>query len=169
MALTLRSLLLLGGLIGMMTGVRAFPTKHLKDVSCPEGWTQLDCKCYIYQDEERDFADAEAVCNILGGNLVSITSDLENAVIRELVTAGIGIASGAGAGVFSPIWIGYHDGVETGNFMWTDGEISSYENFVSPPPGISTCAGILPTTNGEWVHVSCFSISTYVCSMEAGH
>ncbi|XP_077453633.1 lithostathine-1-like [Stigmatopora argus] len=161
MALTLRSLLLLGGLIGMMTGVRAFPTKHLKDVSCPEGWTQLDCKCYIYQDEERDFADAEAVCNVLGGNLVSITSDLENEVVRALVTAGGGIETEA--------WIGYHDTVESENFMWTDGETSNYDNFASGQPMSGSGDCIEMGSNEEWQNDFCSSEGAYVCIMEAGH
>nr|XP_061812425.1 galactose-specific lectin nattectin-like [Nerophis lumbriciformis] len=102
MALALRSLFLLCGLNGLLTGVGSFPSKMFKDVSCPEGWTQLDCRCYIYQSEAREFADAEAVCGILGGNLISIGSDLENAIAQELSEDG-----------GSVVWIGYHDAVET--------------------------------------------------------
>nr|XP_061812424.1 galactose-specific lectin nattectin-like [Nerophis lumbriciformis] len=122
MALALRSLFLLCGLTGLLTGVGSFPSKFFKDVSCPEGWTQLDCKCYIFQSEEREFADAEAVCNVLGGNMVSITSDLTNAVVQELSDDA------------DQVWLGLHDTIEEGSYFWTDGTNNEYDNFATDQP-----------------------------------
>nr|XP_049579115.1 galactose-specific lectin nattectin-like [Syngnathus scovelli] len=88
--------------------------------SCPRGWTQLDCKCYIYEDEPRSFADAESVCNILGGNLASIHNDLENAFIVEVIRANGDETEG---------WIGLHDAILDTDYIWTDGSEEDFLNF----------------------------------------
>nr|XP_061812422.1 galactose-specific lectin nattectin-like [Nerophis lumbriciformis] len=103
MALALRSLFLLCGLTGLLTGVGSFPSRFFNDVSCPEGWTQVDLKCYILEDDARMFQDAEAVCNILGGNMVSISNDLENIVVGAIGENGV---SGA------TMWIGLFDNIK---------------------------------------------------------
>nr|XP_061812423.1 galactose-specific lectin nattectin-like [Nerophis lumbriciformis] len=139
MALALRSLFLLCGLTGLLTGVGSFPSRIYKDVSCPEGWTQLDCKCYIYQSEEREFADAEAVCNVLGGNMVSITSDLENAVVQELSDDD------------SSVWIGLYDNINEGSYFWTDGTNNDYDNFANTQPD---------STSGDCVEMETSNLQT---------
>ncbi|KAM9829860.1 ladderlectin-like [Syngnathus typhle] len=114
------SLVLLCGISGLLTGVWSATIVPAKGNNCPKGWTQLDCFCYIYEDERRTFADAESVCNILGGNLVSIHSDLENALLFELFKAG----PSAGA-----MWIGLTDAVLETDYMWTDGSNVDFDNF----------------------------------------
>ncbi|XP_057692862.1 galactose-specific lectin nattectin-like [Corythoichthys intestinalis] len=158
MAVALRSLFLLCGLTGLLTGVGSFPSKMFKDMSCPEGWTQLDCKCYIYQSEARDFADAEAVCQILGGNMVSITSDLENAVVQELSDAD------------TSVWIGLYDNIEDGTYFWTDGTNNDYDNFGdSQPDSTSGNCVEMETESGTWLTEDCTNEYPYVCIKDAGH
>ncbi|XP_077380964.1 snaclec alboaggregin-A subunit beta'-like [Festucalex cinctus] len=157
MAFALRSFFLLCGISGLLSGVRSFPTKVLKDVSCPEGWTQLDCHCYIFQAEVRVVADAEAICNILGGNLVSIHSKLENEVVRELIIAG-----GARGAL-----IGLHNAIETNDYMWTDGTVVDFlDLFPNTPP--EDCV-LFSLVQGQWLLVSCDATAGYVCIKEAGH
>ncbi|XP_077375326.1 galactose-specific lectin nattectin-like isoform X2 [Festucalex cinctus] len=158
MAFALRSLFLLCGISGLLTGVGSFPINILTDVSCPEGWTQLDCDCYIFQAEARSFADAEAICNILGGNVVSIHNDLENAIVQQLIIAGGNTAA----------FIGLHNALAAGDFIWTDGTVEDFRNFVPMNPISGNCV-ILVTVGGLWVSVPCTGPGPYVCIKEAHH
>ncbi|XP_077374130.1 lithostathine-1-beta-like [Festucalex cinctus] len=162
MAFALRSLFLLCGMSGLLTGVWSFPSKFKKDITCPEGWTQLDLHCYIYQDDPRTFADAEAVCNILGGNLVSIHSDLENAVVQQLILAGDNDDDEA--------WIGLHDAIENDDYIWTSGKVVNFLNFNTgggePDDSIGDCV-MMDEDDGLWETADCTDEDEYVCIKEA--
>ncbi|XP_057683862.1 galactose-specific lectin nattectin-like [Corythoichthys intestinalis] len=122
MAFALRLLILFCGLSALLTGVLC----QTKKGYCPKDWTRLGNYCYIYQHDERTFADSESVCNILGGSLASITSRLQNAIIREVIREG--------AGSFEDTWIGYHDTIAENAFIWTDGTPNNFEAFASGQP-----------------------------------
>ncbi|XP_068507099.1 snaclec alboaggregin-A subunit beta' isoform X1 [Syngnathus scovelli] len=149
MAFALRSLFLLCEISGLLTGLWSFPAIG---VTCPADWTQLDCSCYIYQNEARNFADGEAVCNILGGNLVSIHNDLENAVVQQLIAAA------------NLTWIGLHDSIVDGDYIWTDGTVENFRNFGTGEPNSSNgdCV-LMDETAGLWTSANCTDLQTYVC------
>ncbi|XP_057692861.1 galactose-specific lectin nattectin-like [Corythoichthys intestinalis] len=160
MALALRPLFLLCGLAGLLTGVGSFPAKIFIDVSCPEGWTQVDAKCYILEEETREFQEAESVCNILGGNLASIANAVENAVVSEVAENDVASAT---------IWIGIYD-ITGDNYLWTDGtriEFDSYANG-EPMSANGNCVEMV-TSTAEWNTEPCNTELRYVCSREAGH
>ncbi|XP_057692857.1 galactose-specific lectin nattectin-like [Corythoichthys intestinalis] len=161
MALALRSLFLLCGLTGLLTGVGSFPSRFFNDVSCPEGWTQVDLKCYILEDDARMFQDAEAVCNILGGNMVSISNDLENIVVGAIGENGV---SGA------TMWIGLFDNIKEGTYFWTDGTNNDFSSFRTGEPNsaVGDCVEI-ETSTGEWATVPCTTEHRFVCNRDAGH
>ncbi|XP_061123309.1 lithostathine-1-alpha-like isoform X2 [Syngnathus typhle] len=164
MAFTLGSLFLLCGISGLLTGVRSATIVPAKAFYCPNDWTQLDCFCYIYEDESRTFADAESVCNILGGNLVSIHGDLENAVVVELVQP-------RGGTLPLAIWIGLTDAVLEDDFMWTDGSDVDFDNFLgSEPSSMGDCVVMAINVNtGDWGVQNCTTPFPYVCIKEAHH
>ncbi|XP_068505830.1 lithostathine-1-beta-like [Syngnathus scovelli] len=158
MAFTLGSLFLLCGISGLLTGAWSAKIVPVKGNNCPKGWTQLDCFCYIYEGDGRTFADAESVCNILGGNLVSIHNELENALVLELIRAG----SSA-----SPAWIGYTDAISNTDFIWTDGSDVDFTNFdVGAPNDDGDCVAMIPT-DGTWNDGDCTFEFSYVCIREA--
>ncbi|XP_077352142.1 galactose-specific lectin nattectin-like isoform X2 [Festucalex cinctus] len=128
MTIVLHFVLVLGGICGMFTRTWAFAIE--RDKYCPHGWTQLDNRCLIFQNEDINFLFAETVCNILGGNLVSIHNALENEVVRHLILAG--------AGSFQPSWIGLYDRVEDGDFLWTDGSPFDFNDWASGRPRVDT-------------------------------
>ncbi|XP_077453606.1 ladderlectin-like [Stigmatopora argus] len=135
MAFSLPSLLLLCVVSGLLTQTFARRPTDKKDNNCPKGWTRLDCNCYIYQIEKRCFADAEDVCNILGGNLVSIHSEVENVFVRELIQLGTSVVE------LDTSWIGLHDAItDDDNFIWSDGTLEDFEAFGSgQPDGNGNC------------------------------
>ncbi|XP_049608618.1 galactose-specific lectin nattectin [Syngnathus scovelli] len=159
MAFTLGSLFLLCGISGLLTGAWSAKIVPVKGNSCPKGWTQLDCFCYIYEPETRTFADAESVCNILGGNLVSIHNDLENAFVLELIRAADDTTSEA--------WIGLNDAVLNTDFMWTDGSDVDFTIFDGGAADDDGNCVEMETSDGEWDDVDCTTELSYVCIREA--
>ncbi|XP_061664433.1 galactose-specific lectin nattectin-like [Syngnathoides biaculeatus] len=129
-----------------------------KDGNCPKGWTQLDEYCYVFQHDPRTFSDAESVCNILGGNLVSINSRKENAIIVELIREG--------AGAVVDTWIGFHDAIEEDDFVWTDGEVVNFRNFGANQPdnadGVEDCVEI-EEDDSLWDDDECSETNPFVC------
>ncbi|XP_061546210.1 galactose-specific lectin nattectin-like [Phycodurus eques] len=157
MAFGLHLVLLLCGISGLFTGTCARAIK--KDQSCPPGWTQLDDRCIIFQNEALNFQLSEIVCNILGGNLVSIHNDLENEVVRHVILAG--------AGSFQRSWIGLHDRVVDGNFLWTDGSPFDFNDWANNRPRVDTnqdCAEI-NFRDEPWSDLGCGARRSFECAM----
>ncbi|XP_077578104.1 galactose-specific lectin nattectin-like [Stigmatopora nigra] len=155
-----RFVFLLCGISGLLTGVWSKPAAPKIENSCPQGWTQLDCHCYKYEDDERTFADAESVCNILGGNMVSIHNDLENAFVLELIKA---------AGNNDEAWIGLSDAIEGSTFLWTDGSDNEYENFADGEPNETGSCVEIDTDDGSWDDILCSAELPYVCIRDILH
>ncbi|XP_061758192.1 snaclec subunit B-like [Nerophis ophidion] len=154
MAFSPRMFFLLCGISGLMTGAWSRPSR---EVCCPEGWTQLDDHCYIVRDDERSFLDAESVCNILGGNLASITSVVKNSVVQDLVNE-------AGA---DEAWIGLSDAIETGTFLWTDGKPFGFSDFPTELPTDGCVVIDSDATTESWEGEDCTYPFPYVCIREA--
>ncbi|XP_061637007.1 galactose-specific lectin nattectin-like [Phyllopteryx taeniolatus] len=157
MAFTLRSLFLLCGIGGLLTGAWSKPSSKVKENCCPKGWTQVDCRCFIYQDKGRQFADAESVCNILGGNLASVHNALEYAVVLELIRA----ASDS----TEDVWMGLHEAIEDGAFFWTDGSDLDFTRFNSDDDS-GDCIE-LEFSDGLWDNDLCTDNNRFVCAQDA--
>ncbi|XP_057686714.1 galactose-specific lectin nattectin-like [Corythoichthys intestinalis] len=130
-----------------------------QETECPKGWTQLDMYCYVFQHDARSFSDAESVCNVLGGNLVSINSAKENALVVELIREA--------AGSVVDTWIGLHDAIEENDFVWTDGETVNFKSFgVGQPDNNSdneNCVEIAADANELWNDDTCTEANPFVC------
>ncbi|XP_061682909.1 galactose-specific lectin nattectin-like isoform X2 [Syngnathoides biaculeatus] len=157
MAFSFRSSFLLFGFCGLLTGAWSKPTDHAKENCCPKGWTQVDCRCFIYQDRRRALADAESVCNILGGNLASVHSALEYAVVLELVRAS--------SDSTDDVWLGLHEAIEEGSFFWTDGSEVDFTAFNNDDDD-GDCIE-LEFSDGLWDNDSCSDTNRFVCARDA--
>jgi hypothetical protein len=90
-----------------------------------------------------DFAAAEAVAQDMGGHLVSITDLSENDWIRTQF--------GAVSGVSNDFWLGYNDVLSEGNFVWSNGEVTNYENWNTGEPNNSGNEDYVQmTSTGRW-------------------
>ncbi|XP_061910715.1 ladderlectin-like [Entelurus aequoreus] len=155
MAFTSRAFFLLSGIIGL-TGVWSSYFQDNTDECCPKGWTQLNKRCFIYQEEERTFLDAESICNLLGGNLASILSALEYATVLEVIKL-----------TDDPItdtWIGLHQAVETDTFLWTDGSDFKFNAF-NNDGDTGDCVEI-ENSDELWDLDSCTDLHPYVCARD---
>nr|XP_061794468.1 galactose-specific lectin nattectin-like [Nerophis lumbriciformis] len=161
MAFGLHWLLLMFGISGLITGTWAFAIK--RDEDCPPGWTRLNNRCLLFQNERLNFALAETVCNVFGGNLVSIRTQLENEVVRHVILAG--------GGSFLRSWIGLHDRIEDGSFLWTDGSDFGFTDWANNRPRENTnqdCAEI--NFRGEfWNDINCRRRRPFVCAINLTH
>ncbi|XP_077433065.1 snaclec coagulation factor IX/factor X-binding protein subunit B-like isoform X1 [Vanacampus margaritifer] len=159
MAFALRSLFLFCRISGLLTGVWSRTNNREKDTGCPEGWTQLGSRCFVFLDERREFADAESVCNVLGGNLVSVQSALENAVLFELAREG--------ADTTDDVWLGLHEAIEPGTLFWTDGSIVDFTAFSTlDDPGV--CVEF-ESEDGLWDNEPCALDQRFICATDADH
>ncbi|XP_061641131.1 galactose-specific lectin nattectin-like isoform X2 [Phyllopteryx taeniolatus] len=117
-----------------------------KSDRCPEGWTQLNNRCYIYKNESLTFEHAECACKLLGGNLVSIRTNLQSVVVNELIDAPVNV---------SGVWIGPSN-IED-KTIWTDEASGEW-----PDVG---CLEI--QTNGlAWDLTNCNTRQPYVCARD---
>ncbi|XP_077586262.1 macrophage mannose receptor 1-like [Stigmatopora nigra] len=161
MAFTLRSLFLLCGISALLTGVVAGRKHYSKDMSCdsscPEGWTQLGSRCFIYQDVSLPFVDADNVCRILGGNLASVHSTLEYAVVLELAKA----ATQSNR----DIWLGLHEGIEYFTFLWTDGSRVDF-NLIVDTDTNAACI-MVNFSDTRWYREGCNVRNRFVCARDA--
>nr|XP_061814225.1 dromaiocalcin-2-like [Nerophis lumbriciformis] len=122
---------------------------------CPEGWTQLNNRCYIFIEKTSPFDIAQESCEILGGDLVSIQNDMELAVVNELAKNAIDL---------SDVWIGLSV-FEVGSVMWTDGSDTDFAKIelIDLMPG--GCVAI-DTSDIVWKIVDCDSPLPYICARD---
>ncbi|XP_057682390.1 galactose-specific lectin nattectin-like isoform X2 [Corythoichthys intestinalis] len=150
MAFAMRVLFLCCAISGLLTGAES---QHNWKDKCPKGWIQLHNRCYIYQNRERTFADAERVCKSIGGNLVSIHNALENALVLELIRP---------SGNHS-VWIGLSDPILDNDFLWTDGTTVDFANFGTMGlDNAGNCVQIAEM-DGFWQNELCDDRAPYVC------
>ncbi|KAM7410989.1 hypothetical protein PAMA_021115 [Pampus argenteus] len=72
--------------------------------SCPVGWTQVGSRCYKFESAEKEWVEAELACIALGGNLASIRTAEDYAILREVVNKATGKDKAS--------WIGGYDAVK---------------------------------------------------------
>ncbi|XP_077459164.1 snaclec bitiscetin subunit alpha-like isoform X2 [Stigmatopora argus] len=114
------------GLLLLIFGLQIGTTAIRQNDRCPEGWTQLNNRCYIFKETSLTFDLAEKSCVQLGGHLASIQNDIQRAVVNELTQAAIDV---------SGVWIGLC--LLSGSPLWTDGSDIEFgiEEVRSQPDG----------------------------------
>ncbi|KAM9822054.1 struthiocalcin-2-like [Syngnathus typhle] len=159
MAFTLRSVFLFCAISGLVSvsWTKSHCEEKDKDNYCPKGWTQLDKHCFLFQDDQRSFPDAESVCNILGGNLASIRSSLEYAVVLQVIAESTSDPD-------DDIWIGLHEALGDGSFVWTDGTKVGFTAFNTNTDS-GDCIEI-EDDDKLWDNDSCMNQNRFVCSKD---
>src|SRR4029077_2898282 len=90
-----------------------------------------------------NFTAAERDCLTRGGHLAAITSNAENAFVKQLVNAAA--------------WIGLVAAPGAATNVWTTTESSVYDNFRAGEPTRAgeSCVLMLPGGNGSWEDRAC--------------
>ena len=109
--------------------------------------------CYgIYSNTTTDWGNAEAYCALVepDGHLVSIGSDVEQALVAQLVT-------------IETVWMGFNDiGIE-GTFAWTDGTDPAYTNWVDGEPNDSGGEDCAQFADAGWNDLNCGAGLAFAC------
>ncbi|XP_060890629.1 galactose-specific lectin nattectin-like [Labrus mixtus] len=93
---------------------------------CPEGWLELNSRCFKFIFNEKDWDDAEDSCIEQGGNLASIHSDEDYNALRNLVKTSTGIDK--------QTWVGGYDAVKEACWRWSDGSSFNFDNWGPKEP-----------------------------------
>nr|XP_057941008.1 galactose-specific lectin nattectin-like [Doryrhamphus excisus]XP_057941009.1 galactose-specific lectin nattectin-like [Doryrhamphus excisus] len=157
-----RVFFVLCGISGLLTGTLSDFSINVSAPECPMGWTRLDDRCFIYKSDLLSFAEAEDACNTENANLASLRNNLENALAYQLVRD-------ANGGNIPNTWIGLHDGIEEGKFVWTDGSKVDFTFFRSDQPddfqGREECVEI-HIVEERWNDDGCEDPLGFVCSYD---
>ena len=126
---------------------------------CDSGWLHSGTKCLKFFSELVSFDAARKSCKCdNAGELVSITDDARNSLVKQL------------AGGAAKTWIGGTDAVTEGTFTWTDGAAWSFTKWKSNAPNNGGTDGnqdcVHMTAEGEWDDVACSTLRSYVCEKQ---
>ncbi|CAI5690475.1 unnamed protein product [Oreochromis niloticus] len=94
--------------------------------NCPPFWWYFNNRCYKYVATPMSWANAEFHCLSQGANLVSIHTSDEESFVRSLI--------GNSDPTQAPTWIGLSDIHMEGRWMWSDGSVVHYSNWLAGEP-----------------------------------
>ncbi|KAL8165111.1 UNVERIFIED_CONTAM: hypothetical protein K2H54_029311 [Gekko kuhli] len=117
------------------------------------------------EEDRKNWSAARTACKTQGGNLATIP----NKAVQAFLTMHF-------KNVPVDSWIGLHDIIEEGNFLWTDGSSVRYTNWVSGAPGSShhrfyfhfneDCVTMIKEPEkwaGNWKNRKCSINYGYIC------
>ncbi|XP_059426259.1 ladderlectin-like [Carassius carassius] len=146
----LRSLLLL--FIVFSTGNAA--GKPDIGILCQDGWSNFGARCYNFFSQLATWSEAERNCIALGANLASVHDDEENYFLLDLLPPS------------TRCWIGGHDAVEEGEWLWSDGTKFDYTNWCDREPNnlnVENCGELNWTSDQCWNDSTCTNTMGYIC------
>ncbi|XP_027866888.1 galactose-specific lectin nattectin-like isoform X2 [Xiphophorus couchianus] len=130
--------LLLGLSFGLWDGADACQLEVADCDECTPGWAWYDGRCFLYVNVKQSWADAEILCVKLDGNLASMTSRNEYDFVRKLIYNA--------TGQNTQTWVGAHDSVQEGIWMWSDGSKFLFDQWSYGQPnnfgGVEHCMDI---------------------------
>uniref|UniRef100_A0A8B9LUX4 C-type lectin domain-containing protein n=1 Tax=Astyanax mexicanus TaxID=7994 RepID=A0A8B9LUX4_ASTMX len=114
------------------------------DFHCDEGYLLYGNYCYHFEAEmSKTWQEAEAYCVSQSGHLASIP----NQETTSFITVSL--------------WMGGHDSVTEGDYLWSDGSALSHTNWGPGEPndhaGRENCVELVTTQNGSsyWNDIFC--------------
>lgn len=131
---------------------------------CPRESVPYNGHCYLFISHRLKFFEAEDFCKSLSdelgaSHLVSISDGDEMKFVSKTSKDLMGETE---------VWIGLHDVVTSGVFVWTDGSDVTYVNFSPGEPNNASnrehCVHTYDTM--EWNDAECDSTKPFVCKRE---
>uniref|UniRef100_A0A8C6WES5 C-type lectin domain-containing protein n=1 Tax=Neogobius melanostomus TaxID=47308 RepID=A0A8C6WES5_9GOBI len=139
------------------------PQSHAveNDQGCPVGWTLFGTRCFKFFDSTLTWMNAEKSCQSHGANLVSIHSAEEHDFIVDLIKKATGENQWT--------WIGGHDAVVEKQWMWTDGSVWDYSNWLKGQPsnhGGNEHVAMINWLEPLWNDAPEHSTMAYICAKD---
>ncbi|XP_067235884.1 galactose-specific lectin nattectin-like isoform X1 [Chanodichthys erythropterus] len=149
----------LGLLVALNASVETSSVGFKHCGTCETGWTAYGCRCFKFFNYQYRWISAEYLCLAYGGNLASVHSHNEYVFIQSLVRQTTYGSTRA--------WIGGHDAVEEGHWLWSDGKNMNYQIWSPGNPsnylGKEHCLEI-NYDNGNWNDDNCSKEKPFVCA-----
>ncbi|XP_061186317.1 perlucin-like protein [Saccostrea echinata] len=127
---------------------------------CPDGWEMFDSSCYYFGVVPKAWQDAEVACERLGGHLATVHSSEEEQFILDYVLrerkALVDMSHGY-------TWLGGHDFLQEGNWMWITDEVFNYTNWRVTNPASNQAEDCMDLSGGGWNDNTCSYKLNYVC------
>ena len=118
---------------------------------------------YLIPNHKMSWQEASNYCNSLGGNLTSIKDQNESYVIRRV------IFHYRAQKIDSFLWIGLNDIRKEGEYVWTDGTVSSFRNWQPNQPDNFTnedCVHIRRDYDWKWNDLKCGEKIMLMCKIK---
>jgi len=126
-------------------------------LGCPPGWVSHKTSCYYYNSASLSWTDAQAACQDMKANLVSILSAGTNNFILSVAKQNSWIGGYQPAGASEP----------SGQWTWVDQSQWSWQNWNTGEPNDARnnedCAEFYPHHNGKWNDGNCDARLPSVC------
>ncbi|XP_022599913.1 ladderlectin-like isoform X1 [Seriola dumerili] len=98
--------------------------------NCPFHWHSYRGRCFSFINIPMAWMEAEKHCWHYGANLASIHDEQEHNFIRDFVM------DSNYYGLYGPAWIGGHDAVRSGEWLWSDGSVFDVGSWATLMPSI---------------------------------
>ncbi|CAM4660620.1 unnamed protein product [Leuciscus chuanchicus] len=126
---------------------------------CPPGWIQFGLRCYKYFSQSTIWLTAERNCQSLGANLASVRNKLENDFLLSLLPS-----------PSTHSWIGAHDAIQDGHWLWSDGTVFLYTNWCAGEPNNAgvpeNCLEINLYSRRCWNDTPCSNSMSHICAKD---
>ncbi|XP_077081594.1 galactose-specific lectin nattectin-like [Siphateles boraxobius] len=126
---------------------------------CPARWRNFGLRCYKYFSHPSNWITAERNCQSLGANLASVSNKPVNDFLLTLLPS-----------PSTRAWIGGHDAVQEGHWLWRDGSVFLYTHWCGGEPdnykGAEHCLEINFTSDRCWNDAPCSTSLSYICAKD---
>ncbi|XP_078616532.1 echinoidin-like [Branchiostoma floridae x Branchiostoma japonicum] len=136
--------------------------EHFQQVSCtslcPLYWYPHNGNCYRFFGVAMSWHEAEALCNMYGGHIASISSSEENTFVFHFISP------------FERAWIGLNDVDKEGTFVWSDGTDETFTNWAPNQPDNANagehCGEFYNNAApGQWNDLPCNQDRPFMCKL----
>ncbi|BFZ22372.1 hypothetical protein BsWGS_25410 [Bradybaena similaris] len=133
------------------------PTVGPNSTGCHQGYQRFRSSCYKFFPDLYSWSDAQGICKVDGGNLVTISNGIDQAFV-EIVTGHVNDSL--------QFWLGLRYDEYSDAFSWQDGWPVVYTNWGHGEPntkGDQNC--VTHTLDEQWDVVNCSSKNPFVCEI----
>ncbi|XP_026013632.1 ladderlectin-like [Astatotilapia calliptera] len=127
--------------------------------SCPSGWTQYGNRCFLYDNRQMTWAQAQRICQSLNANLASVNSNDEYQFIRAVISS-----ASRESGL---TWVGGSDGQQENYWFWIDGTYFTFTQWCQGEPnnagGNEHCLMVNSSGSKCWNDGRCDSQYPFIC------
>ncbi|XP_043112668.1 ladderlectin-like [Puntigrus tetrazona] len=125
--------------------------------ACWSGWSAYGCRCFKFFSSAQIWIDAEIMCQDFDGHLASVHSHEEYIFIQNLIRHSTQQTTRA--------WLGGHDAVHDGVWLWSDGSKFNFQIWAPGEPnndGNEDCIE-MNYSDGNFNDLKCSSKMPFVC------